>query len=69
MAWKGVHISKPARLSYKDRQLCVVQEDGNVNMPLEDVAWIVLDSNHSTLYSGRLWPGAYHCEVGKETTA
>ena len=44
MAWKGVHISKPARLSWKDKQLCVVQDDGDVAMPLEDVAWIVLDS-------------------------
>ena len=49
MAWKGVHVSKPARLSYKDQQLCVGQEDGDVAIPLEDVAWIVLDSNHSTL--------------------
>lgn len=49
MAWKGVHVSKPARLSWKDKQLCVAQEDGDVVMPLEDVAWIVLDSNHSTL--------------------
>lgn len=49
MAWKGVHISKPARLSWKDKQLCVAQDEGSVTMPLEDVAWIVLDSNHSTL--------------------
>lgn len=49
MAWKGVHVSQPARLSFKDRQLCVAQEQGDVAMPLEDVAWIVLDSNHSTL--------------------
>jgi CRISP-associated protein Cas1 len=49
MAWKGVHIAKPARLSWKDKQLCVSQEDGDVAMPLEDVAWIVLDSNHCTL--------------------
>ena len=49
MAWKGVHISNPSRLTYKDQQLCVAQDDGDVAMPLEDVAWIVLDSNHSTL--------------------
>jgi CRISP-associated protein Cas1 len=49
MAWKGVHVSKPARLSWKDRQLCVAQDEGDVSMPLEDVAWIVLDSHHSTL--------------------
>jgi CRISP-associated protein Cas1 len=49
MAWKGVHVSKPARLSWKDQQLCVAQDDGDVTMPLEDVAWIILDSNHTTL--------------------
>jgi CRISPR-associated protein Cas1 len=49
MAWKGVHISRPARLSWKDAQLVVAQDEGQVTMPLEDVAWIVVDSNHSTL--------------------
>ncbi len=49
MAWKGVHISKPARLSWKDQQLCVAQDEDTVTMPLEDVAWIILDSNHTTL--------------------
>jgi CRISPR-associated protein Cas1 len=49
MAWKGVHISRQARLGYKDRQLVVAQDEATVTMPLEDVAWIVLDSNHSTL--------------------
>lgn len=49
MAWKGVHISRPARLSLKDTQLVVAQDDGDVTMPLEDVAWVVLDSNQVTL--------------------
>jgi CRISPR-associated protein Cas1 len=49
MAWKGVHVSRPSRLSWKDAQLVVAQDEGQVTMPLEDVAWIVLDSNHSTL--------------------
>lgn len=49
MAWKGVHISRPARLSIKDTQLVVAQDEGDVTMPLEDVAWIVLDSNLVTL--------------------
>jgi CRISP-associated protein Cas1 len=49
MAWKGVHISRPARLSFKDTQLAVAQDEGDVTMPLEDVAWIVLDSNQVTL--------------------
>ncbi|MGH6855201.1 MAG: type II CRISPR-associated endonuclease Cas1 [Aestuariivirga sp.] len=49
MAWKGVHISRPARLSYKDTQLVVAQDEGEVVMPVEDVAWILLDSNQVTL--------------------
>jgi CRISPR-associated protein Cas1 len=49
MAWKGVHVSKPARLSYKDKQLVVAQDEGAVTMPLEDVAWIVLDTGQATL--------------------
>jgi CRISP-associated protein Cas1 len=54
MAWKGVHVSQPARLSFKDRQLCVAQDSGDVAMALEDVAWIVLDSNHCTLTASLL---------------
>ena len=49
MAWKGVHISRPARLACHDGQLIVSQEDGEVSMPVEDVAWIVLDSMQVTL--------------------
>lgn len=49
MAWKGVHISRAARLACKDAQLLVEQEDGTVSLPLEDVAWIVLDSPRASL--------------------
>jgi CRISPR-associated protein Cas1 len=49
MAWKGVHISRPARLSYRDRQLIVSQDGGEVVMPVEDVAWIVLDNSQVSL--------------------
>lgn len=49
MAWKGVHISRPARLSCKDAQLVVAQDDEVVSLPIEDVAWIVLDSMQATL--------------------
>jgi CRISP-associated protein Cas1 len=49
MAWKGVHISRPARLTCKDAQLIVAQEEGEVTLPIEDVAWIVLDSAQVTL--------------------
>jgi CRISPR-associated protein Cas1 len=49
MAWKGVHISRPARLSCKAAQLIVAQDESEVTLPIEDVAWIVLDSAQATL--------------------
>ena len=49
MAWRGVHISQPARLSLKHNALVVDQEDSAVCLPLEDVAWIVLDTQQATL--------------------
>ena len=49
MAWKGVHISRPARLSLKDEQAVIAQDDGEVRLPLEDIAFIVLDGAHATL--------------------
>lgn len=51
MAWKGVHISRPARLNLKDGQLVVAQDDGEVRLPLEDIAYIVLDGAHATITS------------------
>ena len=49
MAWRGVHISQPARLKHRDRQLVVVQDDGEVRLALEDLAWVVLDTPHVSL--------------------
>lgn len=44
MAWRGVHISKPARLNFRDRQLIVSQDDGEVSLSVEDIAWLILDT-------------------------
>lgn len=44
MAWRSVHIGKPARLSYGDRQLIVDQDGGSVTLALEDIACLVLDT-------------------------
>lgn len=44
MAWRGVHISKPARLKHRDRQLVVDQDEGSVSLPVEDIAWLILDT-------------------------
>ena len=49
MAWKGVHITKPARLSLARNQLSVTQEDGETTIALEDIAWIVADDHRITL--------------------
>ena len=49
MAWKGLHLSRPARLNTADGQIVVAQDDGEVRLPLEDIAYIVLDAPHATL--------------------
>ena len=49
MAWKGVHLTRPARLSLAHSQLCVNQEDGETTMPLEDIAWIIIDDHRTTI--------------------
>lgn len=54
MAWKGVHLSQPARLSLADGQMVVDQADANVRLPLEDVAWLVVDTPQATLTAGLL---------------
>jgi CRISP-associated protein Cas1 len=54
VAWKGVHLSRPARLSHAEGQLVVAQDDGTVKLPLEDVAWIIVDTPQATLTSALL---------------
>jgi CRISP-associated protein Cas1 len=51
MAWKGLHLTQPARLSFADSQLCVKREAGDVRIALEDLAWIVVDTPQVTLSS------------------
>ncbi len=54
MAWRGLHLSKPSRLSLADGQIVIGQDDGEVRLALEDVAWIVLDTPQATLTSALL---------------
>lgn len=54
MAWRGLHLSRPSRLSVAQGQIVVAQEDDEVRLALEDVAWIVLDSPRSTLTAALL---------------
>lgn len=51
MAWKGLHLTQPAKLSLADGQCCVKRDDGEVCIAIEDLAWIVLDTPHATLTS------------------
>jgi CRISPR-associated protein Cas1 len=51
MAWKGVHLTKAARPSFADGQCCVKQDDGEVRISIEDLAWVVIDTPQATLTS------------------
>lgn len=51
MAWKGLHLTQPSRLSLADGQCCIKREDGEVRVAIEDLAWIVIDTPHATLTS------------------
>lgn len=51
MAWQGLHISEPARLSLDQRMIVVARGDGLRRFPLEDVAWIALDTPQATVTS------------------
>ncbi|MFN9542633.1 MAG: CRISPR-associated endonuclease Cas1, partial [Alphaproteobacteria bacterium] len=55
MAWKGLHLSKPARLALDQRQISIrIDDEDEVRLPLEDIAWIVLDTPQATLSSALL---------------
>jgi CRISPR-associated protein Cas1 len=51
MAWKGLHLTQPSKLSLADGQCCVRHDDGEVRIPIEDLAWIVVDSPQTSLTS------------------
>ncbi len=54
MAWRALHLSRAARLSLADNQLVVAQDDGEVRLPLEDLACVVLDTPQATLTTALL---------------
>ena len=52
MAWRGVHIDQPAKLSQRQGAMQVDRADHDaVRVPLEDIAWVVVDSAHVELTS------------------
>jgi CRISPR-associated protein Cas1 len=46
MAWRGLHISQPARLTHRSSQIVIDREDDEspLTFPVEDVAWVILDT-------------------------
>jgi CRISPR-associated protein Cas1 len=51
MAWKGLHLTQPSRLSLADGQCCVRQDNNEVRIAIEDLAWVVIDTPQATLSS------------------
>lgn len=49
MAWRGLHISNPCRLTHRRAQLVVEQEEDELSFPIEDLAWVILDTPQVTL--------------------
>ncbi|MCB1448879.1 MAG: type II CRISPR-associated endonuclease Cas1 [Nitratireductor sp.] len=54
MAWKGVHLTRPARLCIRESQLLVGQDEGDVTIALEDIAWLIVDDQRTSLTAGVL---------------
>ena len=58
MAWKGLHLSRPAYLHSERGSLSIEFRDGvepeKFRIPLEDIAWIVIDTPQITMNSSFL---------------
>jgi CRISPR-associated protein Cas1 len=51
MAWKGLHLTKPVRLSLAGGQIVAALDEGEVRAPLEDVAYVIVDTPQATFSS------------------
>lgn len=60
MAWRSVMISKPSRLSLKDKALRVAQSEGTASVPLEDIATLVIENPEVSITSKLLSACAAH---------
>jgi CRISPR-associated protein Cas1 len=67
MAWRGLHLTRPARLVLADGQLVVRQDDAEVRLALEDIAWMVLDTPQVSL-TGALMAACMQAGVVVVTT-
>ncbi len=43
MTWRSVVVTQAAQLKYKHKALVVMQDAGEVSVPLEDIAVIIID--------------------------
>lgn len=60
MGWRSIVFSQGAYLSYKDKALCVKQDETDARVPLEDISVIVIDHPQVTLTSALLCACADH---------
>lgn len=67
MAWRGLHISRPSRLSLADGQIVVAQDSDEARLAVEDIAWIVIDAPQVTL-SAALLSACMRAGVGVTVT-
>lgn len=49
MAWRGLHLTRAARLTLADNQLVVAQEAATIRVALEDIGWMVIDTPQVSL--------------------
>ena len=54
MNWRGLHLSEPARLSVRQGQLLLERANEEFAFPLEDVAFLVLDTQQVSLTAALL---------------
>jgi len=49
MAWRGIHISQPAELRLRGKQLIISQSDGELSFAIEDLATVIFDTQQINL--------------------
>ncbi len=54
MNWRGIHISEAARLSVKQGQILLERRDESFTFPLEDMAFLILDTQQVSLTAALL---------------
>jgi CRISPR-associated protein Cas1 len=54
MAWRGLHLSRPSRLTLADGQMVIAQDEGETRLALEDVAWLIIDTPQATVTTALL---------------